>query len=83
MTPHPGSTRRIHVRWLVVGAIVWLILAASINLEQGQEGAAEWGTGAALAVAGLLILVVLSRVLWKAFRGSVHRIHLWIRSSFR
>jgi hypothetical protein len=83
LSPRTGSTRRIQVRWLLAGVIVWLVLASSITLEQGQEVAAEWGTGAALAMTGLLILAIATRVAWKALRGSVRRIHCWVGSRFR
>ena len=59
-TPRPGQ--RIRGRWVVLGVILWLILASSITLEQGQETAAQWGSAAALIVIGLVVLLAVGRV---------------------
>ena len=54
-TPRPGQ--RIRGRWVLLGVILWLILASSITLEQEQETAAKWGSAAALIVIGLVALL--------------------------
>ena len=43
-----GTARpRTRGRWVMVGVVVWLILATSITLEQGQDAAAQWGQSSA------------------------------------
>ena len=53
----PASPLGVRGRWLVLGGILWLTLASSITLEQGQESAAQWGSAATLAVLGILVLL--------------------------
>ena len=74
-TPRPGQ--RIRGRWVVLGVIVWLILASSIMLEQGQETAAQWGSAAALIVIGLVALLAGGRVAWIPLRAIGRRVRHW------
>ena len=69
-------TRRFRTRgrWVVAGVVVWLILATSITLEQGQDTAAQWGSAATLAVLGIAILLVLSRAALTPLRSLARRI---------
>ena len=74
-TPRP--TQRIRGRWVVLGVILWLTLASSITLEQGQESAAQWGSAATLAVLGILVLLEVGRVALIPVRGLVRRVRRW------
>ena len=69
-------TRRFRTRgrWVVAGVIVWLILATSITLEQGQDTAAQWGSAATLAVLGIAVLLVLGRAALTPLRNLARRI---------
>ena len=69
-------TRRFRTRgrWLVAGVVVWLILATSITLEQGQDTAAQWGSAATLAVLGIAVLLVLGRAALTPLRSLGRRI---------
>ena len=58
----PPTSSRVRGRWVVIGVIVWLILASSISLEQGQDAVAEWGSAATLVVIGVLCLLAAGRV---------------------
>jgi hypothetical protein len=58
----------------VAGVVVWLILATSMTLEQGQDTAAQWGIAATLAVLGIAILLVLGRAALTPLRSLAHRI---------
>ena len=60
-------------RWVVAGIVVWLILATSITLEQGQDTAAQWGSAATLAVLGIAILLVLGRAALTPLRSLARR----------
>ncbi len=80
-TPRPGQ--RIRGRWVVLGVIVWLILASSITLEQGQESAAQWGSAATLAVLGILVLLAVCRVALIPVRGLVRRVRRWAAGRIR
>ena len=63
--------------------ILWLILASSITLEQGQESAAQWGSAAALAVIGILVLLAVCRVALIPVRGIGRRVRRWAAGRFR
>ncbi len=80
-TPRPGQ--RIHGRWVVLGVIVWLILASSITLEQGQETAAQWGSAAALIVVGVVVLLAVGRVAWIPLRAIARRVRRRAERRFR
>ena len=73
----PSPTQRIRGRWLVLGVILWLTLASSITLEQGQESAAQWGSAATLAVLGILVLLAVGRAALIPVRGLVRRVRRW------
>ena len=70
----PASRHGVRGRWLVLVVILWLILASSITLEQGQESAAQWGSAATLAVLGILVLLAVCRVALIPVRGLVRRV---------
>ena len=74
-TPRPGQ--RIRGRWVVLGVILWLILASSITLELGQETAAQWGSAAALIVICLLALSAAGRVAMIPLRAIGRRVRRW------
>ena len=74
-TPRPGQ--RIRGRLVVLGVILWLILASSITLEQGQETAAQWGSAAALVVIGLVALLAIGRVASIPLRAIARRVRRW------
>ena len=69
---NPRTSQRPRTRD-VGGVILWLILASSITLEQGQESAAQWGSAATLAVLGILVLLAVCRVALIPVRGLVRR----------
>jgi len=73
----PTSRHGVRGRWLVLVVILWLILASSITLEQGQESAAQWGSAATLAVLGILVLLAVCRVALIPVRGLVRRVRRW------
>jgi len=79
----PASRHGVRGRWLVLGVILWLILASSITLEQGQESAAQWGSAATLAVLGILALLAVCRVALIPVRGLVRRVRRWAVGRFR
>ena len=79
----PASHHGVRGRWLVAGVILWLILASSISLEQGQESAAQWGSAATLAVIGILVLLAVCRVALIPVRGIVRRVRRWAAGRFR
>ncbi|HEY5117557.1 MAG TPA: hypothetical protein VIJ00_18690 [Nakamurella sp.] len=79
----PASRHGVRGRWLVLGVILWLILASSITLEQGQESAAQWGSAATLAVIGILVLLAVCRVALIPVRGLVRRVRRWVAGRFR
>lgn len=70
----PAAGQRVRGRRVVLLVILWLILASSITLEQGQDTAARWGSAAALAVIGLLVLLAVIRVAWIPVRGVGRRV---------
>ena len=70
----PASRHGVRGRWLILGVVLWLILASSITLEQGQEPAAQWGSAATLAVLGILVLFAVCRVALIPVRGLVRRV---------
>ena len=78
----PTSRHGVRGRWLVLGVIIWLILASSITLEQGQESAAHWGSAAALVI-GILGLLAVCRVALIPVRGIVRRVRRWAAGRFR
>jgi len=80
-TPRPRQ--RIRGLWVVLGVILWLTLASSITLELGQESAAQWGSAAALAVLGILVLLAVCRVALIPVRGTVRRVRRWAVGRFR
>ena len=79
----PASRHGVRGRWVVLGVILWLILASSITLEQGQESAAQWGSAATLAVLGILVLLAVCRVALIPVRGSGRRVRRWVAGRFR
>ena len=79
----PMSRPGVRGRWLVLGGILWLILASSISLEQGQESAAQWGSAATLAVLGILVLLAVCRVALIPVRGLVRRVRRWAAGRIR
>jgi hypothetical protein len=79
----PTSRHGVRGRWLLLGVIIWLILASSITLEQGQESAAQWGSAAALAVIGILVLLAVCRVALIPVRGIGRRVRRWAAGRFR
>ena len=79
----PPSRHGVRGRWLVAGVILWLTLASSITLEQGQESAAQWGSAAALAVLGILVLLAVCRVALIPVRGLVRRVRRRVAGRFR
>ena len=79
----PPSRHGVRGRWLLLGVIIWLILASSITLEQGQESAAQWGSAAALAVIGILGLLAVCRVALIPVRGIVRRVRRWAAGRLR
>lgn len=70
--PAPGRTRP-RPAWLVIGAVIWLFLASSIVLEQGEDTAAQWGTVSAIGVAALFVLTVLFRGLFREPARAIRR----------
>ena len=79
----PTSRHGVRGRGLVLGVIIWLILASSITLEQGQESAAQWGSAATLAVLGILVLLAVCRVALIPVRGLVRRVRRWAAGRIR
>ena len=79
----PMSRPGVRGRWLVLGGILWLILASSITLEQGQESAAQWGSAATLVVLGVLVLLAVCRVALIPVRGLVRRLRHWVAGRLR
>ena len=79
----PTSRHGVRGRRLVLGVILWLILASSITLEQGQESAAQWGSAAALAVLGILVLLAVCRVALIPVRGLVRPVRRWVAGRIR
>ena len=79
----PASRHGVRGRWLVLGVVLWLILASSITLEQGQESAAQWGSAATLAVIGILVLLAVCRVVLIPVRGLVRRVRRRVAGRFR
>ena len=80
MTPHRD---RGSAAWLVLEVILWLILASSITLEQGQESAAKWGSAATLAVIGILVLLAVCRVALIPLRGIGRLARRWAAGPVR
>ena len=80
-TSHHGVRGRR--RWLVLGVVLWLILASSITLEQGQESAAQWGSAATLAVIGILVLLAVCRVALIPVRGLLRLVRRWVTGRIR
>ena len=79
----PASRHGVRGRWLVLGVVLWLTLASSITLEQGQESAAQWGSAATLAVLGILVLLAVGRVALIPVLGLVRRVRRWVAGRFR
>ena len=80
----PASRPGVRRSWLILGVIIlWLILASSITLEQGQESAAQWGSAAALAVIGILGLLAVCRVALIPVRGIGRRVRRRAAGRFR
>ena len=79
----PASRHGVRGRWLVLGVILWLTLASSITLEQGQESAAQWGSAATLTVLGILVLLTVCRVALIPVRGLVRRVRRRVAGRFR
>ena len=78
----PTSRHGVRGCWLVLGVIIWLILASSITLEAGQESAAQWGSAAALVI-GILGLLAVCRVALIPVRGIVRRVRRRAAGRFR
>ena len=76
------SRHGVRGRWLVLGVVLWLTLASSITLEQGQESAAQWGSAATLAVLGILVLLAVGRVALIPV-GLVRRVRRWAAGRIR
>ena len=79
----PTSRHGVRGRRLVLGVILWLTLASSITLEQGQESAAQWGSAATLAVLGILALLAVCRVALIPVRGLGRPVRRWAAGRFR
>jgi len=79
----PPSRQGVRGRWVVLGVILWLILASSITLEQGQESAAQWGSAATLVVIGILVLLAVCRVALIPLRGIGRRVSRWAAGRYR
>ena len=79
----PASRHGVRGRRLVLGVVLWLTLASSIALEQGQESAAQWGSAATLAVLGILVLLAVCRVALIPVRGLIRRVRRWVAGRFR
>ena len=78
------ARRTVRHRWVVViGVILWFVLASSITLEQGQEAVARWGSAAALALIGLLVLFVAARVALLPLRRGVRWVGRRAKKRFR
>ena len=72
-----STSQGVRGRLVLVGVIVWLILASSIGLEQGQDAVAEWGSAAALVVLGLLVLFAVGWVALIPLRAAGRRVRRW------
>ena len=68
------TRQRVRGRWVLAGAVVWLILASSISLEQGQDAVSEWGSALTLTVIGLLSLLAACRVALIPVRSAGRRL---------
>ena len=68
---------------MVLCIVLWLALASSITLEQGQQVIAQWGSAAALVVIGSVILLAVSRVAFMPLRGAWRGMHRWTKGRFR
>ena len=79
----PASRHGVRGRRLVLGVVLWLTMASSITLEQGQESAAQWGSAATLAVIGILVLLAVCRVVLIPVRGLVRRVRRRVAGRFR
>ena len=77
------ARQRLRGSWAILGIILWLILASSITLEQGQETAAKWGSTAALALLGLLVFLAVGRVALIPMRAIGRRVYRWAAGRFR
>ena len=71
-TPRPATTDPRPP--VLLGFIVWLVLASSITLEQGQETAAQWGSATALIAIGLVALLAVGRVALIPLRAVARRV---------
>lgn len=80
MTP---PTRRGNHGRVVLCIVLWLALASSITLEQGQLAIAQWGSAAALIVIALVILLAAARVAFIPLRGAWRRMYRWTKRRFR
>ena len=78
-----ASRHGVRGRRLVLGVVLWLTLASSITLEQGQESAALWGSAATLAVIGILVLLAVCRVVLIPVRGLVRRVRRRVAGRIR
>ena len=79
----PASRHGVRGRRLVLGVVLWLTLASSISLEQGQESAAQWGSAATLAVIGILVVLAVCRAALIPLRGIGRRVRRWAAGRFR
>ena len=77
------SRHGVRGRWLILGVVLWLTLASSIALEQGQISAAWWGSAATVPVLGILVLLAVCRVALIPVRGLVRRVRRWAAGRIR
>lgn len=78
MTAPPA--RRIRGGWIIVGAVVWLILASSISLEHGRQGTAQWGGITALGVIALVLLGLMLKGAGRTIRMGVRVLRRHVRN---
>ena len=79
----PAAQQKLRGSWVILGIIIWLILASSITLEQGQETAAKWGSTVTLVLIGLLILLAVGRVALIPMRAAYRSVCRWAVGRFR
>jgi len=77
------TRRRVRGRGSFIGVVLWLVLASSITLEQGQQAIAQWGSTATLGIIGLLVLLAVGPVVLIPLRASGRRVHRWVKGRFR
>ena len=75
--------RRVRWRWVVIGAILWLIVASASSLEDGHSTMAQWGSGAAITLIVLAVLAAALRILGRATTTAVRQIMHLARINLR